>query len=233
MRDVFVVVEGQTEEAFVNAVIQPHLAAVGAWATPIVVCTSRERSGRKKKGGGDWTKWASDIRGLCRDGRPEIRITTLFDLYRLPKNFPGLEKHSQISDTLKRCDLLEAEMSQAIGDQRFIPYLQRHEFEALVLAGLEALHMFLGDPADRAGLARLEEDIRGLSPEDINDGDDTAPSKRLERFIPSYQSQSRRRSGAGKPFYGELVTDRTGLPVLREKCPRFGEWIAKLESLGG
>lgn len=231
MKCLYVVVEGQTELAFVKSVVAPHLEAVKVYATPIVVSTKRERDGRKHRGGGDWSKWEADIRRLCRDQRPEVRITTLFDLYGLPKNFPELSMHSSVADTVRRCELLEKAMATAIGDARFIPYLQRHEFEALVLAGLSALESLLEEHADRTGLARLEIDLGGLPPEDINDGKETAPSKRLERYIPSYNPGDRTK-GEGKPFYGELVTTLTGLSQLRTSCPRFGAWLTELESLG-
>ncbi len=50
----FVLVEGQTEEQFVKAVLGPHLAGLGVVAVPIIVATRRERrTGRKiGRGGG-------------------------------------------------------------------------------------------------------------------------------------------------------------------------------------
>lgn len=228
---VFFMVEGQTELAFVKGVVAPHLETLEIYATPIVVATKRERDGRKRRGGGDWSKWEKDIRRLCLDGRPEMRITTLFDLYGLPKNFPELDTHSGVVDTRRRCELLEEAMKKVIDDFRFIPYLQRHEFESLVLAGLPALEMLLEEPEDRLGLARLKAEIGDKEPEDIDDGEETAPSKRLERFIPSYNPGGRMK-GEGKPFYGELVTTQTGLPALRARCPRFDAWISKIEALG-
>jgi hypothetical protein len=174
MTSVYIVVEGQTELVFVKSVMAPHLEAMAVFATPIVVSTKRERDGRKHRGGGDWGKWEADLRRLCRDGRPDMRITTLFDLYGLPKNFPALTAHAGVGDTQKQCELLEAEMAKVIGDRRFIPYLQRHEFEALVLAGLPALELILEEPADRSGLLKLEADIANLQPEDINNGRETA-----------------------------------------------------------
>lgn len=231
MTPLYIIVEGQTELAFAKSVIAPYLLTRQVLATPIVVATKRDRDGRKHRGGGDWGKWQTDIRQCCRDSRPNLRITTLFDLYGLPKNFPGLETHSGIADTKQRCERLEAAMAQDIGDSRFIPYLQRHEFEALVLAGLAALERILTAQKDRDGVAKLRADIGSLAPEEVNDGKETAPSKRLARFIPSYNPLDRTK-GEGKPAYGELATTRTGLAALRAKCPRFHAWVTKLESLG-
>ena len=230
MTELFVVVEGQTEEQFIKHTVAPHLAAFQVYAVPIVVMTRRAADGSKHKGGGDWSKWKADILRLVRDRRPAVRITTLFDLYGLPKNFPELELHGAINDTASRITLLEQAMAREIEDPRFWPYLQRHEFEALVLASLPALQQVLEEPSDRTGLQKLVDQLGATPPEDVNDGLETAPSKRLQSFIPSYNPGNRRK-GEGKSVYGPLATEATGLPALRDKCPRFNAWIAKLETL--
>lgn len=175
--------------------------------------------------------WAKDIQLRLRDGRPVVRVTTLFDLYGLPKNFPRLSTLMSVADTRERCDRLEEAMAKVVGDGPFIPYLQRHEFEALVLAGLPALGELLDQSADKKGFDSLREDIGLTDAEDVNDHVNTAPSKRLARFIPSY-GESRSPDGKDKPYFAEEVTVRTGLAVLRAKCPRFSAWIGKLEGLG-
>lgn len=68
----------------------------------------------------------------------------------------------------------------------------------------------------------LEREVRGLPPEDVNDGRQTAPSKRLLRHIPSYD----------KTLCGPLVTSETGIAALRRVCPRFDAWVGALETLG-
>ncbi|HOV14336.1 MAG TPA: DUF4276 family protein [Spirochaetota bacterium] len=52
----------------------------------------------------------------------------------------------------------------------------------------------------------------------INDGLETAPSKRLEKIISNYQ----------KVFYGAIICQEIGIETIINKCPRFGEWIDKL-----
>lgn len=230
MIQLYAVVEGETEQEFFKHVVAPHLVRFDVFATPIAVLTKRERDGRKHKGGGDWTKWKEDILRYRLDQRPSVRITTLFDLYGLPKNFPELEQHARLSDTAARATALEQAMLREIDDTRFIPYLQRHEFEALVLASLPALEKLLEGPEDRAGLQRLRDQLGSLAPEDVNDGRATAPSKRLQSFIPSYNPGDRRK-GEGKSVYGPLVTEETGLAALRAQCPRFDAWISRLETL--
>jgi len=218
-----VVVEGQTEEAFVKHILGPHLDALEVFTTAIVVTTRRDRATGKKlgRGGGDWSKWRKELRQVMRDGRADARFTTLFDLYGLPGNFPRLAEHAACADTVERVARLEQAMADDMNDARFIPYLQRHEFEALVLAGLEQLELVLDAREDLSGCRSLREVIAILPPEDVNDGPTTAPSKRLHQAIPSYQ----------KTVHGPLVLDALGLVRLRGACPRLDTWIAKLESL--
>ena len=60
------------------------------------------------------------------------------------------------------------------------------------------------------------------TPEDINDSSETAPSKRIESLLPSYQ----------KVVDGPEIIAAIGLEVVREECPRFNGWLTRLESLG-
>ncbi len=218
----FVVVEGRTEELFVKRLLQQPLLERDVDARPIIVTTSRDSlTGRKRKGGGDWTKWQADIRRtLGPPTDPNVRLTTMFDLYGLPQNFPGLDAAMGERDTLRRIDVLELMMAEAIGDRRFRAYLQRHEFEALVLAGLPELREYL-DPADRPGIDRLISSIQGHAPEDIDDGPKTAPSKRLEEHIVGYV----------KDEHGPLAVEAAGLDKVRALCPRFHQWLTGLEGL--
>lgn len=221
MRPLLVVVEGYTEESVVKKVLAPHLLAHGVVATPIVVTTSRSKQGNKRKGGGsNWELWRNDIHKLWGDPRPELRVTTLLDLYALPKNFPELERHKALHNTAQRCDKLERAMAADINERRFIPYIQRHEIESLVLAALPSLEKLLDTKAAREGLEKLKADIRDFAPEDVNDGSLTAPSRRLKQFIAGYE----------KDVHGPLAIEDAGLPRLRVLCPRFGTWLEKLET---
>ena len=219
----YVVVEGQTEESFVKHSLGPHLDALHVFTTPILVTTSRDaRTGRKTgKGGGHWKHWQRDIRNLLRDSHVDVRLTTLFDLYGLPEDFPEIAEHGACTDTKKRAELLEGAMGRVLSDKRVIPYLQRHEFEALVLAGLDTLESVLDSAEDLAGLKSLRQQLGATPPEDIDDGPSTAPSKRLSARIPSYQ----------KATHGPLVVEGVGLAGLRRACPRFDAWVKTLERL--
>jgi hypothetical protein len=220
----FVVVEGDTEMEFVGRTLAPYLNVREVWTTPIEVTTKRDRKTGQKlaQGGGHWKHWRKDIQTLLRSKAADLRVTSLFDLYGLPDDFPRLDEHSTQRDTVARAGLLENEMGTDIGDQRFIPYLQRHEFEALVLSGLDLLSGELGNEEARAGVTALRQELGATAPEDVNDGPETSPSKRLLARVPGYS----------KYAHGPGVTAKVGIDGLKQRCPRFGAWLTKLEALG-
>jgi len=220
----YIVVEGDTEQEFVKQSLAPHLNALSVWTTPIEVTTKRDRKTGQKlaQGGGHWKHWRKDIRTVLRSNATELRVTSLFDVYGLPEDFPQLDACSAEPDTIRRAGLLESAMREDIEDQRFIPYVQRHEFEALVLSGLDHLGEQLVDADARAGLEALRAELGDTPPEDVNDGEDTAPSKRLLARVPGYN----------KKAHGPQVTGKVGIEGLKERCPRFGAWVQQLESLG-
>jgi hypothetical protein len=221
-RRVFVLVEGPTERRFLDAVLRPHLQPA-LDLTSIIVTTRRERSGYKTgRGGGPWKNWRNDLRTLSYEqGDPRVRFTTMIDLYGLPHDFPGIEELRSMADTRQRAERAQALMAGDIGDPRLIPYVQRHELEALIFADLDRLRDHLDSEPDLSGLTALSASVRGLDPEDIDDGPLSAPSKRLLRHIPSYR----------KTHHGPNALESIGLRALRARCPRFHAWVSLLESL--
>ena len=185
--------------------------------------TKREH-GRKHRGGGRSYRLAkNDItRWLKEDGNPDARFTTMFDLYALPRDFPGYEAAGQVNDPRQRVAALESALKDDIDDWRFIPYLQLHEFEALLLADPQKMEVQF--PGSDDGIRKLVE-MASLfeSPELIDDGRDTAPSKRISHTIPEYYGR--------KASAGPLVAGHIGLAALRSKCEHFGEWLNRLESV--
>ena len=101
------------------------------------------------------------------------------------------------------------------------PYLQLHEFEALLFSDPKKF----GERFDRhsTGISRLVQIAEQSNPELIDDGNESAPSKQIIREIPEY--------GPDKASSGPIVAERIGLPTLRAKCQHFAEWLNKLEAL--
>ena len=73
-----------------------------------------------------------------------------------------------------------------------------------------------------SALQRIADDLP--SPELINDGQQTAPSKRIIAQFPQY--------GDLKTTIGTQMAERIGLETIRSKCPHFNAWLDRLEKLG-
>lgn len=100
-------------------------------------------------------------------------------------------------------------------------YLQLHEYEALLFSDLEAFRY--ADVPTRTINSWQAQLATFAGPEDVNNSRQTAPSKRLIAGWPRYEH--------AKPQFGVLVAERIGLPTIRAKCPRFNDWISRLEAL--
>ncbi len=219
-----IIVEGQTEETFVNQTLKPHLSRFLIGVSARVVATSRKRGTKHAGGLSTYLKTKRDITlWIKQDRNPDVRFTTMFDLYGLPTDFPGYMSAAADADPYQRVLALEDAFLKDISDRRFIPYIQLHEFEALILSDPRQLDSQFDNRAD--GIARLETMVTQFpSPEHINDNANTAPSKRIIREIPEYEGR--------KASAGPIVTEKIGLSMLRSKCAHFAGWLGKLESLG-
>ena len=218
------VVEGQTEEAFVKLALRPHLAQLSVFSAARCVTTSNKGGVKHRGGVNNYGQVKSDIvRWMREDRNSDARFTTMLDLYALPQSFPGYKSASQLQDPRQRVEALESALKEDIGDWRFIPYIQLHEFEALLLSDPQKLDEQFHDCED--GIRRLADMAsRFSSPELINNGRETAPSKRIIAEIPEYRGQ--------KASAGPIVANYIGLDALRSKCEHFGEWLNELEHLG-
>ena len=216
------IVEGQTEEAFVNQILSPYLAGFEVWVQVRCVQTSRSRNIKHRGGIDSYGKAKNDINAWIKEDRnSDVRFTTMFDVYGLPTNFPGYKDAKQKSDSYERVKILEDALREDISDRRFIPHFQLHEFEALLLSDPQKLDSQFDNST---GIRRLVDMVVGFdSPELINDGNNTAPSKRIIGEIPEYERM--------KVSAAPIVADKIGLLTLRLKCKHFGEWLCRLETL--
>lgn len=124
-------------------------------------------------------------------------------------------------DHYRRVTVLEEALAEDINghlnDSRFIPYIQLHEFEALILADPQKLEWEFFEhenPIQRlvAMVAR-----EGGDPELIDDGPTTAPSRRIIREIPEYEGR--------KATSGPLVAGKIGISALLRRCRHFAQWV--------
>lgn len=217
-----IIVEGQTEETFVRDVLAPYWGARGIFAVARCVETGRKR-GRIFRGGvRNYEKIRRDIKCWLNQ-RQDTYCTTMFDFYGLPQNFPGRSSIDAKQQAREKVKYLENAFAEDIDTIRFIPYIQLHEFEALLFAGIEKLNVFYLEDKFRE-IERLITIANSYdSPELIDEGVETAPSKRIIYEIPDYKDN--------KVLIGPAVAQAIGLQVLRERCAHFNEWMDRIESL--
>lgn len=216
----YVTTEGQTERKFAEEVLVPHLANYNIEVRARVVLTNRKLG--KRGGIMDYDKIRGDLhRLMLEDQGGEARFTTMIDLYALPNAFPGWAEARILTHLPDRIAALENSLRADIEDQRFLPYIQLHEFETLLYCDLSQLQKRIA--GSEPGLSKLTKEVKNIPPEEINDGTTTAPSKRIIRHVPIYEKSKVR---VGAPAAAAI-----GLPTLRNKCPHFNSWINTLESL--
>ncbi len=235
MVNLHILVEGQTEEQFVKKVLAGYLCDFDVFPDARIVETKRTRRvfGGKatetvfRGGGTNYVKASSDlIRWMKERKEKNDYFTTMFDLYSLFFNFPGAEEAAKIADPRKRVEKLEASFKKDIkakkDDPRFIPYIQLHVYEALLLSDPEKIGArFPGCAKEIKNLVALSNSF--ATPELINDGADTAPSKRIIKEIPEYEE--------AKASAGPIIAEKIGIQKMMEKCPHFREWVERLKGL--
>lgn len=134
-------------------------------------------------------------------------VTTLYDLY----GFEKLEGRSAAE--------IESAMAAVVGNvPRLIAYVQQHEFEALLFADVASVAAEFSEVTN--GLQSLQRILNECGqPEEINHGYNTCPSRRLKKLFQSYD----------KVRHGAMLAEKIGLERIKNECPRFAEWLGRLE----
>jgi hypothetical protein len=218
---VHVLVEGQTEETFVKSVLQPYFNQHETYLYPRLLGKPGHKGGI-----GEYARARQDILIMLKQDAG-VFCTTMFDYYGMPNSWPNRETARQ-RPFAERPGVIEqailVDISAVLGGSfncaRLIPYVQMHEFEALLFSDPKLL-------ADGLALAD-DAAVRGIrdhfdSPEEINDSHQAAPSKRILGLKPGY----------AKVLDGVRISQKIGLTTMRTQCPHFNEWIGKLEALAG
>lgn len=106
-------------------------------------------------------------------------------------------------------------------DRRFVPHVVLHEFEAWVYSAPSSLEPWMFD--DDAGVIAAIAEIAAAheTPEDIDEGPASAPSKRLERAFAAYQ----------KTVHGPVAASAIGIDRIRAACPHFHRWLDRLAAI--
>lgn len=224
MNEIIAVVEGQTEQAFVRDVLAPYFGLRG-------VSIAARLPGRHVRRGGShpWDSVRGDILRTLKE-RPGRVCTTMFDFYGLP-NWPGRAAANSLP-TIEKGTCIEtallSDLATHAGDEflpeLFIPYVQVHEFEALLFANVNVLADRVA-PLSNQSPEQLRQRFAGIldsegTPEDINDRYETCPSRRIIAEVPAYK----------KLPFGPEIAAAVGLETIRSQCPHFNDWLIRLES---
>lgn len=216
MKRVYIICEGQTEESFVNQLLQPYFIQQN-----ILVQAPLIGKPGHKGGNVNLPRLLSDLAKILNADRSAY-CTTLLDYYGLPSDFPGKEETDRQNDLLKKNEVIHTALyntvENSLGSEvtsRFIPYIQMHEFEALLFSDPRLMESKL----KTKGFVDIRESFD--SPEHINNSPQTAPSKRILKLHPTYN----------KVLDGSVLAQNITLDIIRQECPLFNGWLSKISAL--
>lgn len=215
MRQVCILVEGQTEEAVVKTLLIDAAKARDIYLIPIIMRTSLTPAGASR-GGGSWKHYDRQLNDLLSQSHWDL-VGLIIDYYGYPSGAPGLELPEAPGD--QRQQQIVAALKEHYPDPRFHPLVVLHEIKSLVLSAIRA-----GGGRGLLSEKTIEHLIRAIDdaggPEKINNGEKTSPSKRLLTLEPEY----------GKTSTGISILREVGLAAVLDRCPVFAAWWRTLLS---
>ena len=219
MNRVRVLVEGQTEQAFIRDILRPHFDPLQIFLHAVKF---------RRHGGIVPYERAKEVilKSLKEDA--ELICTTMVDFYGMPVDWPGRKQASRCQICTEKAEKIETGILEDIAGQlgnsfnpnRLMPYVQMHEFEALLFSSPAKLAQSIGNDELSATFVGIRDQFS--IPEEINDHYDTCPSRRIEGVFEGFK----------KAIDGISAAGRIGLETMRRECPHFNEWITKLEDIG-
>lgn len=221
MKKFFVITEGQSETNFVNRVMMPYFADRCVLIPNTVITKIDNRHGKTYKGGvANYDQIRNTLLKTlaCSSKNKDSYVTTMFDFYRLPADVPGVADGEKENDPYEKVELIEREILKAEGydESFFFPYIELHEFEAMLFSDITKLE----EAYFEYDLTALKECVKIQSnPELINDGTETAPSKRIINCISCFD----------KANVGVNVLEKIGVENIAKKCHHFSDWIKRIE----
>jgi hypothetical protein len=217
MARLFIHVEGETEETFVNEVLSKHLQPNDVRARIIGNARQRERRGGIRP----WSTVKKDIVNHLRGDR-SCFASTMLDYYGLPETWPARTQAITIRAVEEKALVIEHAMRDDLPPElagRFVPFVVMHEFEGLLFSDCAAFSRGINRPELELEFRKIREQVE--SPEEIDDPPITAPSKRVQALVPGYE----------KPLLGVLAAIEIGLARIQEECPHFRSWLERLDTL--
>lgn len=217
MKHLVYIVEGDTEERFVNEILYPYFVSKGLYNGMQCFKLKHSNGGISK-----YSHLKKDIINTIYE--KDVIVTTMIDFYRLPSDFPQYQNIDTTQTHYEQVKYLEKALQTNIEETQqkkfdnLIPYIQLHEFESLIFSSIQGFDaVFEKNEIKRKEIVSIIQSFP--NPEDINNGPDTAPSVRLSKLIPGYD----------KVLFGVDMLSNIGTDILLAKCPHFKEWIVEIE----
>ncbi|MFH1718813.1 MAG: DUF4276 family protein [Planctomycetota bacterium] len=221
MNRICVLVEGDTEASFVDSILRPEFerARKTIFLYPVLF--------RKQGGSFGYAKCQKVILNALKQDRSTY-ITTMVDFYGMPTDWPGRDQANHCQSYIEKANVVEGSILEDItgslgssfNPRRLMPYVQMHEFEALLFSSPVKLAEGLGDKKLSSAFLTIRNEFS--TPEEIDDHYDTCPSRRIEWVFQGFK----------KTINGIMAARRIGLEKMRQECPHFNEWVTKLEDIG-
>ncbi len=214
-------VEGRTEEAFVNGLLAPYLGHHGFTSADARIMGGARQRG-KRGGVRSWESFRNELTRQLKNDR-HLLHTSMVDFYGMPAAWPGRMRADQLPHRDKGKHVAERVLADLReirpGEQRFVPFVTMHEFEALLFSDCQAFARALELPSLAGSLLAIRNQFE--SPEHINDAPETAPSKRILALHPAY----------AKVAQGMTAARTVTLSTMTKQCPHFAGWLRRLEGL--
>lgn len=213
MRRIIIVVEGQTEQEFIKQCVAPYLFDKYG-----IMSVSARLIGKPGHKGGNarFERLRKDVTIILRE--PEVVVSMFMNFFKLASDFPDVEPCRKQSNTDAQINCLEQALHKHIGSDLFIPYVQKHEFEALLFSLSTGFTNYLGTKSCKE-LEAVSQQFP--NPEDINSNQ--PPSYRLTDILNRCEQLNYK-----KVIYGNIFALEVGIETMITRCERFSNWINKL-----
>lgn len=188
--------EGHSEYRFIEEVVVPHLAQFQVFVTT-----------QNMKGNISIDRVKTKLNKLIYN---HDFTTTLYDFY-------GFKKRGLNDDETR--ESLEEKIKNNVIERRqhkIIPYIQMHEFEALLFSN--SGKMAVGLNTKQEWIDDILSEFNNI--EEINNSKETAPSKRIKKNAKYIKTQ-----------HAPKILKNIGLKEIRSKCHGFNAWLTQLENL--
>lgn len=213
MKRILLLVEGFTEERFVNEILQPYLDDK-CLLVPVLIKTRRDDTGHAYKGGYvTYAQFKKQIQNLLQDSSAAL-VTMMMDYQALPSDFPGKETAQTLTSVKQSAKHIEQRVSEDIPDARFLPYFSCPQIEALLFADMTTLRAQLRAICPKLNINRLRK-----PPTDPEEMDmQHPPAQLLFEVCPDFV----------KLEHTISIAKAIGLEAILKRCTHFRQWVEKL-----